>query len=203
MENSLDDIIEGARYQIESDPHNDLPLGYRRKIAALLGPMADHGIGHHRRFGISILTLKHALPFWTDALPDDRTPAEGYKFAVRLFAGKILSENDALSERDRIWSHCDELVYGDKNLQIIAGVGYASAQLITLAIHDEVFERNELRICDRDVDPMDLDVSFFGASVFSDGPVWYNNSSNQKRKQFWDWWLNSVGSIQNRNDRFW
>jgi hypothetical protein len=141
MATLMDEIIQSAKVEVASDPQNDLSLGWRRKIAALLGPKADNGIGHQRRFGLSVLMLRHVLPYWTKALPHDHTPAEGYDFAWRLFSGKIHDDNAASSERDRIWTHCDELVYARKDVQIIAGVGYASAQLVALANHDEISKR--------------------------------------------------------------
>ena len=56
-------------------------------------------------------------------------------------------------------------------------------------VEDAAGEANELHVTDADIDPDDMDASFFAASVYANGAVWNLESGPLLRREFWEWWL--------------
>jgi Immunity protein Imm5 len=199
----LDKIVAEARSVVATHPKNDLPLGYRRNVFAALGPRSHEPdpkhktIGHTLRLQLATLSLKKVLSRWEKVLPADETPHRGLEFATKAFSGEC-SEEEAWSMRGQIWDHCDYLANERKDLQIILGVGYGVGQLIAVAVQDESFDPTvcDLALTEGNIDPDDLDVSYFAAAVFAGGTVWTEDANNRSRQEFWNWWLDSAAALK-------
>lgn len=71
-------------------------------------------------------------------------------------------------------------------------VGFAAVCAVTTALNDEVFgvtELDDLR-SDRELDPYEWDASFYASIAYAGGASWESQSSAQKRRAFWEWYLN-------------
>ena len=195
MSPRLTQAITLAKRAIQVDPEGDLRLGYRRAIYSALGTRASFSTskneraGYARRFSLALTTVEKVISLWQQRIPEDSTPTDALDIARSIEQGR-LEEEKGWTEHGRLWAHLDDLSYLREDLQVTIAVGYAAVQTIAVALCDEQFEPEEdLGVSDRDVDPHDLDTACLSAAAYSDGPIWLEGSSAERRRQFWEWWL--------------
>ena len=135
-------------------------------------------------------TIRKVLPFWNERLPNDDGPNRAIALAEEVKSGRAFYDG-AHKVRDQLWAQCDDLANESEELQVILGVGYGAAQALTVALEDEKFDPKKIDygVTDKDIDPEDMDSSFFAAATFANGPAWDNESDSARRKTFWEWWI--------------
>ncbi len=47
-------------------------------------------------------------------------------------------------------------------------------------------------LLDADVDPYELDTTFFASSSYAGGTIWQEESDPIRRKEFWGWYLDQA-----------
>jgi hypothetical protein len=64
-------------------------------------------------------------------------------------------------------------------------------QVLAAALWDERFDPGvtSFAVTDLDVNPTDLDASYFTAYIHCGGGTWDEQSDPEKRREFWEWWL--------------
>lgn len=187
--------LDQAHRVMMLDPQHDVSLGYRRSIWALLGPHMgspdpNRSIGLRRRVNLAILATQRVLPIWNRVYPCDNLPCHALDFA-RQVLDKTLADEIAWEWKNSFWSQLVQLGNEDPQNQVVHGVGFSAVQALTATLRDEVFSPSEvdLKLTDADVDPSELDSSFFSAAAYSHGAVWDPYSNSSRRKGFWEWWL--------------
>ena len=192
---NLQSLIEAGMSLVLNDPHHDLRLGFRCAVWSSLNENCDgtrRGDGHKRRVKLAALSIEKVIPLWESRFPADRTPRQCLELAQNLIVGDVTSAT-AERESNRLWTHCDDLLWKHEEKQSYVMVGYGAIQVIRGALSDEHFacEKWNDSTTDSDVDPYDHDSTFFAAVAYSGGATWEEASDPQKRLEFWTWWLKS------------
>lgn len=194
----IDNIIVKSLEAINSHPQHDLNLGYRRLVWTVFGP--HKSIGTHdsqrgliRRVNLAILTTKYVLPLWENVWPEDSSPQFLLGEAQKVLSGSI-PDDDGWTTRNQHWEKYVEAGYEVEEHQIALNVGFSAVQTLTASLQDEVFEPSSIdeSLSDAEIDPDQMDSSFFSAAAYSGGAIWETGSSAQKRKAFWEWWLSEA-----------
>ncbi len=191
----LTQVIKNAQDAVEKHPYHDLNLGYRQAIWAALGPSlktsqrGGNNAGLKRRAFLAILTTRYVLPIWERVRPEDHILQDLLAEAEQVLTGTVDKET-AWNDRDRFWVYFVDMGNEDEKKQIISGVGFAAVHALTVALQDESFDPSNINynLTDADIDPDEMDSSFFAASTYANGPVSEPDSDAEKRRDFWEWW---------------
>ena len=71
--------------------------------------------------------------------------------------------------------------------------GYAAAKAASTALWDENFEQDDMDSeLDQDLDPYEWDAAFQAAGAEADGFPWVEGASSDRRRGFWEWYLDSA-----------
>jgi hypothetical protein len=190
----LKQLIQEALESVHHHPQHDLNLGYRQAIwLALESEHDDIGIknnlGYTRRALLAIFTVRHVLPIWCQAFPNDDTPQRILAMAEKVIHGKISKEIAEL-ESDLVVKQIEQLGYNSDGMEFT--VGYSAVAALNTAVSDENFDPEHIDYSISDnLDVEGNDASFFAAAAYSNGPIWktQSNSDSAKRREFWEWWL--------------
>jgi hypothetical protein len=192
LPDELKRTIDAAAESLARAPNGELILPMRKRIWAALGPClvegqrALPGAGLTRRGALAISCSRHVLPIWENALRDDRRPHDALEAAQRRLEGAA-DFDSAERIRGALWTYCDGL-FGRVPDRCVY-VGYSAALSVATALHDELFELDDLDSeLDRDLDPYQWDASFY-ASAACAGFGWEPDSDPVKRREFWQWYL--------------
>lgn len=185
--NTLEAAIQQARTALSSNPHRTLERGFREAIWAALGPLEERG--RRRRTILAILATEYVLPHWQRVFPRDRRPEKMLDIARAVLAGSIDLNREA-AERDSMWTAMNDIA----TTSYAVAVGYAAAQVVSVALYDESFEPDAVRLDRRDaeVDPEEHDASYLASMAASHGSPWTASYDADKRGQFWEWWLDEA-----------
>lgn len=194
----LDRLIEDALVAMHRHPTHDLILGYRYAIKATFGPRYypliasdESQAGHRKRTLLTIKTTQHVLPLWKSAFPNNDTPDLLLEKARQVLSGKY-SREVAFQEVGEAWSYMDSFLFGlTETDQAVAIVGYASVKAVAIAVEDEPIDAAyvNLDLTDEEIDAYDHDGAFEACLAYAGGPPWRPESSSDKRREFWEWWL--------------
>jgi immunity protein Imm5 of predicted polymorphic toxin system len=192
----LEQAIARALAAVRSHPAHHLELPYRRAIWAALGPRMEPsqpfgGIGHFRRTRLDAQTVRHVLPRWHAAWPDDSTPGEILDEAERVLRGEF-DDADIRKNVGLSWHYMDELSQGANPAGSFAVLaGYAAVKVLDRAWYDLHFdpERIDGPQDDGQVSAYDSDAAFDASMVYANGGLGDPRSDPAKRLEFWEWWL--------------
>ena len=195
MTEKLNRALSKAHEAISGHPKHDLDLGYRHLIWAEFGFPKSHSnqddlMGYKRRTCLAILTARHVLPIWNKFYLNNDLPGRSINLALKMFNEKV-EEETAWKERNMSWEQLLEMGNLDEKYQNVHGAGFSAVQALTTSLRDEIFDPLEinLELTDADIDPDEMDASFFASVAFAKGPVWDPDSDSLKRKEFWEWWI--------------
>jgi hypothetical protein len=192
----LTTAIELCRQDLFVHPAHDLTLGRRRFIWSQLGPALrgkPAGIQPHRqRVQLACLSAQKVLPIWTTLWPDHHEPQHALDLVDDIMSNRMPAA-DGEREFDDLTGFMDEFASDQDGevRQVAAGAGYAAVQALGTTLWDEHFDPQvvDLELTDRDVDPDEMDCSFFAAAAFAGGAMWNATGDGSKRLDFWRWWL--------------
>ena len=194
----LVEIIEKAHIAIIRHPQRDLNLGYRQAIWAAMGPHVDASrrmdtYGLLRRTALATVATQHVLPIWESVWPHDHSPQSILAEAEQVLQ-QIVDKRTAWKDRQQFWVMFLDLGNENEQYQIVSAVGFSAVQALTTAIQDERFDQSNIdySLTDTDIDPDEMDSSFFAAAAYANGPIWEADSDATKRQEFWEWWLNQA-----------
>lgn len=191
---NLVSLIDQSHLALAGDPVHDLRLGYRRAIWAALGPRGSaalacaESLGWRRRVDLASESVRFVLPLWNAHWPDDDTPRWLLSAAHQVLLG-TLNRLEAEQIRQR-WFDVPLPENASRDQQIAWEVLHAADQVLAAALWDERFDPGDvdLAVTDLDVNPDELDASYFAAFAYSGGGIW-EKKSNSSRRRFWEWWL--------------
>ncbi len=176
-------------------PKHDLNLGYRHLIWAEFGiskslSNQDALIGHKRRTYLAIFSAKHVLPIWNKFYVNNDLSYRSLNLAEKTL-NKTIDEETAWKERNMHWERLLEMGNLEEKYQNVHGAGFSAVQALTTSLRDEIFDPSKinLELTDADIDPEEMDASFFASAAQANGAVWDSNSDSLKRKEFWEWWI--------------
>jgi len=176
----LQKLIKDALESVRCHPQHDLNLGYRQDK-----------VGHRRRAFLASLAIRHVLPIWNKAFPNDDTPEKILAEADQVMNGAV-NEEVAIKDIDQFWKYLWKLASSTKNMAVAVGLG--AVQALATAIQDESFDPDNIDYDATDSQEFDNnDASFFAAVAYANGPTWEvvaeAESNPVKRQEFWEWWL--------------
>ena len=181
-----------ARATVRNDPAHHLPLGWRQAIWAKIGPRALAGaaptLAHVKRAELAAASTEQALPVWRSHFDHDELPMRALKTSGAVLKGEITAKI-ATAVSDETWQAMIDLSAEANHPAISAG--FAAAQALNVAIHDEFFDPANIDL-DRtdDDDPETIDAAYFSAIAISEGFPYDALSKPGRRRDFWLWWLN-------------
>ena len=145
--------------------------------------------GYRRRARLSILCVQYVLPVWEAAYPDDTdtynmSPQRMLEICEGLLRGQ-LNPTEALQASNRFSVVLEEVLSDNPAASY---VGYASIGAVAVVVHD-YDPKVPLDYDDGDLTPDDWDDSYRTDLAASGGEPGEDNSSNQRRREFWQWYL--------------
>ncbi len=200
LPSELSAALRTASTALSQDPDGRLSLPHRRRIRQLFGPFLQNdeeqpeGSGYRRRARLSILCVQYVLPVWDAAHLDandlntndidNMSPQQMLEVAEGVLAGQV-SQQQARQANQRFSSVVEGILMSTPTA---AYVGYASISAVAVAVHDYDPEV-PLDYDDGDLTPDDWDDSYYADLAASGGEPGEDNSSNQRRREFWQWYL--------------
>ncbi len=192
--------LEDARIALSKSPDYELILSHRWRILSQFGPVlktenwvTQYGIGLHRRTVLAMLCVQHVLNIWEKSWPNNKGPHLMLLTAEEYLRG-ILNEKTVDERKNQFWEKLQDLNYYSNN-NLALHVGDAALNVITIAMVDQYFEQidniNELRF-DTDYDSEEWDTHFYASIVYAEGAPWEESSNPERRKEFWEWYLNEA-----------
>lgn len=188
-----------ANNALSQDLNGELILPWRNSLWLAMGVSQEDENGHpvgpgwSRRVRLGILTVQHLLPMWQEQYPQDQGPQQMLLLAEQVVGGK--ADRDAAgSESDNYWALLSDLGVMEDNSEpaevLPFLVGMAAARVVRTARLDYqmVLYQNQNET-DRDRDAWAWDESYLGAMAYAGGPTWVTSSSPERRREFWQWWL--------------
>lgn len=193
MTRNVDRRIDRRRVIARSErSEHDLLLGFRCRLLRAIDELGD---GRQRRTKLAILAVRKVLPIWETSFPTDDAPQQVLALVEETLTGTLIVREIAEREFNNIWSHCDELnFYRNEHSKAIT-VGYAAAKAGWESLSETpggCDERITDASTDHDNDAYDSDASLDASLVYCNGGIWDEGSDNEKRLEFWTWWLTSA-----------
>ncbi len=195
MSRNLQHIVQDALSAVHSHPHHDLNLGYRQAIWNAYGSHNDEPattkqtIAHQNRTRLAILTARSVLSIWDCTWQNNRTPHHLLRIAEHLIQ-RMDRADTARDEGETFltWLESAMVLYEYKPPLY---AGFSAVKALFVAVEDEKFDSGAIdyQCTDADIDPYDLDTSFFACAAYAHGSVWESESDAAKRRDFWEWWL--------------
>jgi len=154
----------------------ELPYPVRRNIRLALGEL-----GHDRVVSLGESCARRVVPIWSQAYPEDSLPIE-------VMNDALAGTNTDLDERlGFLRSNLDSIYDPDPPF----GNAFA-AGMACWAVANEAFEQETLEIDaeqEREFDPDYWPPCFYASVAEADGATWEDVSDNDKRANFWRWYL--------------
>jgi hypothetical protein len=172
-------------------------------------------LGHKRRTHLAIQTAKRVLPLWQEGpleLPADNLrkfyneisgitwneeryqPAYLLQLANQIMLGLSPITKEDFMYAESTFSYYDyfEYYYQEREDLRYMYAGTCAAQAFWVAVNDEIFDGEiDFILTEDDLkDPTyKTEASFFASIAYAGGTIWNHKSNNQKRLEFWKWWL--------------
>jgi hypothetical protein len=199
MDDNVARLISECEKALAGRADGHLTLGLRRRILASFGSV-DVSVNaavlpnpaHHKRFALARSCIDKVRELWTIRF-DATIVQETIGVSTETIEGRI-SKDDAYATWGQMWSTCDDTCIRFPDHQSDICVGYATAQLIAVALRDELCD-DAVGVDDDALSPEDFDPAFLASGAFAHGFFWNPWSSSVKRREFWEWWLNEVKRI--------
>lgn len=187
---ALQDAIEAARRDLSARKDGQLIRGRRHAVLRALG---DGEAGRLRRTRLARDAVRHVLPLWQAARPEDRDPEKLLAQIEPVLAGE-LDAKDIQREAGMLWAHTDNLIV-TTGPEAPLHVGYAASRALMAALRDEPLDAPDTdpQATDFGRDPRRLDTAFIASGAAAGGAPWDEASDPEQRRQFWTWWLDRAG----------
>jgi hypothetical protein len=202
QESKLRQVLDQANDALAHDPSGQLALPWRNALWLAMGDPQENekgypiGAGWQRRVKMGILTVQHLLSIWQEQYPQDEGPQRMLLLAEQVVEDKI-NHDAAGSESDNYWTLLSDLgVIEDdsKPAEVLPFlVGMAAARVVRTARLDyQMVLFNDPNELDTERDAWMWDESYLGAMAYAGGAVWVTGSSSERRREFWQWWLDQA-----------
>jgi hypothetical protein len=195
----LQGALNEARRSLSQDPEGALILPVRRSIWKAMGAYEfdegnfAEGVGYLRRTDLAAMATRYVMSYWEDAFPNNNTPTRILEAVDEYLRGNIYS--------DEVWDGPDIdsfIAMLEEQEDPAVAVGYAAVHVAVVAMNDEILidedEEEELPmdLLDEELDYTDWSSEYFAAMIYAGGPPGDPDSSNQRRREFWTWYLNTA-----------
>lgn len=187
---NLQKATEVAREALRNDEEGRLRYNFRREIWKTFDEDINRrsDIGHRRRFKLAQTCVSRVLPIWQNAFPANEGVNEMLTLAQQVM-NKELEKEAAKTTAYNYWSEVDSLDVETEKQSRAMSVGYASVNVVYVAVRDEIF--NEQMEDDLDADPYDWDTSFHAFLAYT-GFGSEHPETIEKNKEFWSWYLDEA-----------
>ncbi len=188
---NLKKVIEEAKQELKNNPDGELILPIRKKIWAEMGEYRSEE-GKKRRTQLNILCIKYAMPVWDYVQPSVLSPLILLNYLFDCYEGKI-SWEELMDKGNTYWTEMDDLGNSHPKYQMASLIGYAAIDTLGIARLDTEFgEQDEYPDnLDGDFDPYGWDASFYISGAVA-GFKWIKGASVERRRQFWNWYLDKA-----------
>jgi hypothetical protein len=186
----LSDAVEAARRDLAARADGQLLRGRRHPILRALG---SGDAGRAARARLARDTVEHVLPEWHSVRPGDNDPQTLLDQIEPTLAGEVSAE-DVQRAAGLLWAHTDNLI-ATTGPEPPLHVGYAAAKALRVALRDERLDPPDTDPDETDAgrDPRVLDTAFIASIAAAGGAPWNEASDPERRRQFWNWWLDRAG----------
>lgn len=203
MNKKLEDALKIAKEAVDKEPNSRLILEHRKKIISAFGPRANKVDGEIeitkpliKRVKLASLCAERVLPIWEEVYSDEYDIKKVVAYAWEFI--------DGLRDRKR----CREVI-NDFNGYLVDleggpiqpyAAGRCAVRVLVAALNDEKLEVGDTAFEeDREFDKWDAS---FAGSVAVSGLYWYEDDNSkkaiEKRKEYWDWYLNEAVLLADR-----
>ncbi|MGH9277707.1 MAG: Imm5 family immunity protein [Acidimicrobiales bacterium] len=181
--------LRDAEVDLARSEHGELSLIHRRRLWEALGD--EGGLrgspGHRRRTNLDLLTVEGVKPIWEMTYPSDPAVDDVLAAAREVLDGKQTTAW-ADDRQSRAQVAFQNRMSADR--QFAAGyVGNAATTALSTATRDKGYADLAPEVDDYDLDPWDWDTSFIAAMAAAGGEVGDPAASDERRRQFWEWYL--------------
>ncbi|SRR5579883_346459 len=194
LEEELSMLKDAVRLQPQ---HALLPYQRRHVVYKRLGSIRE-GQGYQRRVWLDISATRRVLPLWRQIRPQDRRAEELLVLATDLLERRA----DAQAAKEiakELWNwfvnrtggeqYVGEVERDPRALNVMMAAVRTLFVATTPEITDwELEDEDFVDATDSDIDPWSYDTAGWAANAYA-GPVWKPESDQQKRLEFWTWWL--------------
>ena len=193
LPDNLLQLQQEALAAVRTNPEGMLPLSWRMRMWAALGPMQREGtratrsVGHRRRTVLALLCAKHVLAIWENEWPQLAWPHEAMQAAEDYLSDKIDFETARTIAR-RCYTNLENFS-PPKSKYYTIYAAFAAVGSLNVALHDEEFDPEEIdeNLSDRDLD--DWDPAFYAACAYAGSFPWGDSPDPSKPQEFWEWYL--------------
>jgi hypothetical protein len=201
MDDDLKVAIACARRCLETDSDSDIRPGYIDGVFLALceaGQAVPVTLRHpERQFAVELNSGKHILPIW-EASQSSRLPHRYLHEADRFLRGDF-----SPTHAEQVLEDCQEEF---ERLESVTDFPVATISqellLMALAQHRRPigrYIRQDTALPLSAIDADEWHISSLSANVYSGGAPWTPCASKVRRREFWEWWLDSnVPSIADR-----
>lgn len=190
MPDELASTLSNAANSI--DQNGELPASERLKIHQRMEDSLRNiheNAGYYARAKLAIACAYYSLHFM-EAYPPLKIKAEGL-LENAIAALKRQYDMDQLESEKEVL-HTDSIDVMTKDAPYIKAV-YAGLSCVAAAntsLYDDDLETIGLN--EKAADPQDWEASFLSSLACCGGAVWEDEGDNQKRREFWSWYLNQA-----------
>ena len=184
---ALEVAVRDAKKTLDEDADGHLPLARRRAIWLALGARDEEG--RCARARLSIAAASRVLPIWERLWPSNRLPHHLLDLADQVCRGEV--DRGAITAlRDRAETELDDISWASFNKSAV-GAGYAALRALDVARRDEPSDlsRPDSAVRDEDLEPHQRDSAYLAAAADAGGSPWEPQSSADRRRDYWNWWL--------------
>jgi hypothetical protein len=154
--------------------------------------------GYQQRVMLACRSVNHVSSFWREAWPDDDTISRILADVHGLLQEpcKSIAERESMdSQVQELWAKVTELTDESRDTRGI--VGMAAVSLLSLALWDGFMVEDDIDLERQDSDDFMLnDVHFYAAAAYAGGPPYgialAGSADDERRLEFWSWWLNTA-----------
>jgi hypothetical protein len=185
----LKKALTTAELALNESRHGHLDVEVRRKVWDAMGPYHFDtegfacGTGHLRRCTLSCLTAEAALGVWK-LRGGDHEPESVVSLVESYLAGQAAPEH-VWEAAEALFSRADNMCEGPD-----AWVVLAVQHAVNVAFSDELAPFEELQTSSEELS--EYDAGYYTACAIAGGHPGAPESSIERRRQFWSWYLQSA-----------
>jgi hypothetical protein len=188
LPNNLESALTSAALALAEARDGHLRISARRRVWDVMGPYRfdddqyAFGTGHLRRTTLACFAAEAALGVWERYGGDDE-PDRVLGLVEHYLAGQVSAE-EVWNAGEALWDRLEQLGEG-----VEAWVIFAAYHAVNVAFSDELasarMQSDEDQLCE-------YDAGYYAACAIAGGHPGDPESSIQRRRAFWRWYLESA-----------
>jgi hypothetical protein len=187
LQKSIDDALVGVRNQTNTAAFPDFLLTIGNSFGHLIekGKVLDRS--QQRQLMLTILSIRHTLPVWEEAWPNDPTPQHLLREIERIVLQDFTSSQiKAVIAQINEWFKPYQKLKDQEHPTLMIGFSLFTLMDALVAIADGVI------IDDRSPDQQTTMAILFAAGAYANGPIIAATFNPDKWFSFWEAWLTAI-----------